>query len=326
MTAYYPFEMHCHTQHSDGAFTLQELLDTAFAHGFAGICLTDHNTASGIRQLPEMETHGLVVVPGIEWTTFFGHLLVLGCSRYVDWRTVQLDTIDTALEEIRRAGGVSGVAHPFEIGAPLSCGSHWDFHVKDWSLVDYMEVWSGDTPHTRLKNQLALPFYDGLLNDGYRLTLTAGRDWHGPDRATRPIVSATYLGIENGLMTVGGVLNAIRRGRTYVTLGPELQFSLWKDGATFEIGDIIPAGKVHILVNIMDPGEKAAWGNNGVQPQEIRIILNGEEVWISPNGQTTAEISLNVSEGWMRMEVWGMLENERNRLALTSPVYIRAQQ
>ena len=323
MISYHPFEMHCHTQHSDGKFTLQELLDAAFDYGFEGICLTDHNTSSGIRQLPEQETHGLFVVPGIEWTTFFGHLLVLGGSHYVDWRTVQPDTIDAALEEIRRAGAVSGVAHPFELGAPLSCGSHWDFRVKDWSLVDYMEVWSGDAPHTRLKNQLVLPFYDGLLNKDYRLALTAGRDWHGPDRGTRPIVSATYLGIENELMTVDSVLQAIRKGRTYVTLGPELQFSVWKDRTVFEIGDTIPSGKVHISAKMTDPGRKAAWGNNGTQPQELRIIINGKIAWMSQIGQTQAEIVLDVPGGWMRMEAWGMLENERYLVALTSPFYMQ---
>ena len=322
MISYRAFEMHCHTQHSDGKFTLQELLDAACAYGFAGICLTDHNTSSGIRQLPEVDSRGLLVVPGIEWTTFFGHLLVLGCSRYVDWRTVQPDTIDTALREIRRAGGVSGVAHPFELGAPLSCGSHWDFQVKDWSLVDYMEVWSGDAPHRRLKNQLALSFYDGLLSKGHRLALTAGRDWHGPDGKTRPIVSATYLGIENGPIRANSVLRAIRMGRTYVTVGPELALSVWKNGTSFQIGDTIPAGTVHVSFKTKETEGKTAWGNNGAQPQEMRVIINGANAWMSQIGQTQAEFSLDVPKGWMRMEVWGMLENEWNRLALTSPFYI----
>lgn len=321
MVTYHPFEMHCHTQHSDGKFTLQELLDAAFAYGFEGLCLTDHNTASGIRQLPGQVSHGLLLIPGIEWTTFYGHLLVLGGSHYVDWRTAQPDTIEEALKKIRRYGGVSGVAHPFELGAPLSCGSHWEFHVKDWSLVDYMEVWSGDAPHTRLKNQLALSFYEGLLNHGWRLALTAGRDWHGPDREARPIVSATYLGVENGTMNVDSALEAICRGRTYVTLGPELLVSVSNNGAAFGIGDDVPPGRVHIFTEIMDPGEKTAWGGNGAQPQEIRVILNGKTVWTSQIRKMHAEAELDVQKGWMRIEVWGLLDDAKHRLALTSPIY-----
>ena len=47
---YYPFELHCHTVHSDGSFTPEELVKAAKARGLSGIALTDHNTASGAQE------------------------------------------------------------------------------------------------------------------------------------------------------------------------------------------------------------------------------------------------------------------------------------
>ena len=53
---YQPFEMHCHTRHSDGSFTVPGLLEGAAAYGYAGLALTDHNAVSALREVtPELE-------------------------------------------------------------------------------------------------------------------------------------------------------------------------------------------------------------------------------------------------------------------------------
>ena len=179
---YLPFELHNHTRHSDGRFLTGELLRSCAAYGYRGAALTDQNVFTAVGEVsPELlaET-GMIVIPGIEWTTFYGHLLVLGCKRYVDWRFVTPDTIDHALMEIREAGGIAGIAHPCEVGAPLMCGCHWDFKVTRWDLVSYVEVWSEENPHKRTKNALALPWYDALLNAGHRLWKGLARRRFGP--------------------------------------------------------------------------------------------------------------------------------------------------
>ena len=113
---YRPFEMHCHTHHSDGRFSVGQLLEAAEGYGYEGICLTDHNTMSGVREAAQPGRNAPFVMPGIEWTTFYGHLLVLGGTRYVDWRFVTPDTIDGALQEIREAGGSPGLPIPLNPG------------------------------------------------------------------------------------------------------------------------------------------------------------------------------------------------------------------
>ena len=179
MIVYRPFEMHTHTLHSDGRFTLEQLTAAAKAYGYEGIALTDHNTMSGFDGLPEVPVvNGIPVIRGIEWTTFFGHILVLYPERFVDWRRAEPDTIDCYFREIRAADGVIGIAHPFEVGSPLCTGCHFDYNVRDWNLVDYIEVWSKENPTRRFETPLALAMWTDLLNRGYRIAVAWPGGWH----------------------------------------------------------------------------------------------------------------------------------------------------
>ncbi len=320
---YRPFEMHCHTRHSDGSFTVPGLLEGAAAYGYEGLALTDHNAVSALAEVtPELEARTCRVIPGIEWTTFFGHLLVLGCRRFVDWRFVTPDTIDAALAEIKEAGGVAGVAHPCEVGSPLMCGCNWEFHVTRWDLVDYVEIWSGDNPHARAKNALALPWYDALLNAGHHLAVSAGRDWHGPDKPGEiPLLTATYLGVD-GPVTAESALEAIRAGRTYVTMGPTMDLILHQGSRKLGLGETAEAGPAELSVRIGQEERREIWGRNDIQVTGLRLTVNGETAAeLSCDGGT---VELALSPGWLRAELLGTYsENQTGILALTSPVYVK---
>ena len=68
---WYPVELHTHTEHSDGDFTVSSLVHAATQRGFAAVALTDHNTASGMQEfLRAAGRAGIIGVPGIEWTTY----------------------------------------------------------------------------------------------------------------------------------------------------------------------------------------------------------------------------------------------------------------
>ena len=324
---YQPFEMHCHTRHSDGSFTVPGLLEGVAAYGYAGLALTDHNAVSALREVtPELEARTCCVIPGIEWTTFFGHLLVLGCRRFVDWRFVTPDTIDGALAEIREAGGVAGVAHPCEVGSPLMCGCNWEFHVTRWDLVDYVEIWSGDNPHARAKNALALPWYDDLLNAGHHLAVSAGRDWHGPDKpGDTPLLTATYLGID-GPVTAEGALAALRAGRTYVTMGPTVDLTLRREGREFGLGETAEAGSAELTVLVGQEERREIWNRNKIQATGLRVTANGKTVAEVPYTSGAVSLPVELAPGWLRVELLGTYFGDQSGiLALTSPVYVEAK-
>ena len=136
--SYLPCELHCHSVHSDGDYTVCELQKKAIDDHLAIIALTDHNTFSG---WDEIDDSIIPVIRGIEWTTYYGHLLVLGANDFVDWRDANADNIDEKIKQIKAVGGLVGVAHPFQLGSPLCTGGHWDFNVRNWQNVDYIEVW-----------------------------------------------------------------------------------------------------------------------------------------------------------------------------------------
>ena len=89
--SYLPCELHCHTVHSDGSFLPRELQQNAADDHLALIALTDHNTTSGY---DELDDSIIPTVHGIEWTTYFGHMLVLGAKEFVDWRDAVPNNID----------------------------------------------------------------------------------------------------------------------------------------------------------------------------------------------------------------------------------------
>ncbi|MBR5438047.1 MAG: CehA/McbA family metallohydrolase, partial [Clostridia bacterium] len=173
---WHPCELHCHTLHSDGGFTVKELMETAKARQLSGICLTDHNTFSGYEETKEFSSPA--VLRGIEWTTYFGHMLVLDCKGDVDWRNAVPDNIDEKMKEVHSFGGLVGIAHPFQLGTPICTGGHWDYNIKDFSLVNYMEIWSEGEPLMTPANKRAKKWWLSLLDKGYRISPTFGRDWH----------------------------------------------------------------------------------------------------------------------------------------------------
>lgn len=317
---YQPFELHTHTRHSDGRFTVPDLSHAAADYGYAGFALTDHNTESGQAELtPALAAESVPAIRGIEWTTFFGHMLVLGSREYVDWRFAMPDDIDTYTAQIHQVGGVTGIAHPFNIGAPMCAGCHWDFKVQNWEDIDYIEVWSQENPMVRTKNIMAIEWWTELLNAGHHLAATAGRDWHFYD-AEPVVLTATYLGLPAGEVTEDNALDALRAGRTFVTLGPAMQIELRQGAVSYGLGETAPAGACTIRVDVDEQARREHWERWDIQVREVRVV--------GPNGTVRkayggGPIQLEAQgDRWLRVELYGDLRGKHMQLlALSSPIY-----
>lgn len=322
MIIYKPFEMHTHTYNSDGQFTLEELCAAARRYGFQGIALTDHNTMSAFDGLPETPVvNGTPVIRGIEWTTFFGHMQVLYPKKFVDWRRAKPDTIDSFLEQIRAADGITGVVHPFEVGSPMCTGCYFDFKIQHWELVDYIEVWSKAFPTRRYETPLALEMWTGLLNRGYRIAVTAGRDWHREQ--SKQHSAATYIGLEDGIVSAETVRDAFRKGRTYLTCGPRMDVTVRQDGRDLTMGDTVHEGPCRIILDLDRNERREAWEEFGILPRELRIVMNGRTATFADCSEADHfELDLNAEKGWFRLEIWGEGPGGPGKqLGLTSPFY-----
>jgi hypothetical protein len=328
-----PFDLHCHTFHSDGKQSLEELARAAKALGLRGVALTDHNTMTGLANREEIAAEtGVEVIPGLEWTTFFGHMLTLGIKDYVDWRNLSPFHIHRGIEGVHRQGGLVGLAHPFRVGSPMCTGCYWEFEVSDWNEIDYVEVWSGLFPSIRRNNARAFALWTDLLNKGHRIAATSGRDWHVSDPVIEPI-SATFLGIREedvaggGLIT--GALYALKRGSVSVSMGPLPQLSvIGADGKQAGIGDILalsPSGERMLeVVTGVDFSARAGHWELPDQKLKMKLVSNLGELSVVELTREQPQISCSFDlkgVSWLRSELYGAFCNAHTMIGFTNAIY-----
>ena len=107
-------ELHVHTRHSDGKSSVKEVLEACVKKGIQIVSITDHDTINGSMEAIEIvrEEHmNIEVLPGVEVTTSSGHLLVYGIMDDVEKGMSIRETV----ERVRELGGVTAIAHPYQI-------------------------------------------------------------------------------------------------------------------------------------------------------------------------------------------------------------------
>ncbi|WP_217593960.1 CehA/McbA family metallohydrolase [Cohnella sp. GbtcB17] len=321
-------ELHAHTLHSDGKMTLTELASAAAKLGFECVALTDHNTMSGLADKEAAERQaGIAILPGMEWTTFHGHMVTVGLAEYVDWRQANTGNIHDGVSAVHARGGVAGLAHPFRIGSPACTGCYWEYEVEDWNDFDYIEAWSGTFAPIKTDNARAFALWTDKLNEGYRLAATSGRDWHDAAETDEPI-SVTYLRLEDESRPIGEeAVEALRRGRVSVTIGPLVTLEAETPAAFYRIGDVIPADKRTVTASIgIDFSVRQ--GHWALADPACRIRLSSNQGVLEERAvqatEDTQKIRMAVqTEGlsWMRAELWGIVRGVSALIAFTNAIY-----
>ncbi len=312
-------EMHCHTVASDGDMQPEELVQRAVDRGYKAICLTDHNTASNVSATVAYgKKYGLIVVGGIEWTTFWGHLTVIGGNSDIDWRQITPRNINACIVRARQLGDVVTIAHPKRLGSPLCVGCHNRFDITNWDYVTSYEVWSHFNPNVSEYNLLAKREWISLLDKGYRICALYGYDWHAPDVGA-PSYAYTYLGID-GVLSQRSVCDAVEWGRSYITMGYEISVELIGADGVFGIGDEIAAGMYTLKVR----AEKCA--DYPYDSVLKKIVVKGNvcaEMQIDFDGkEITREIFIE-RDGYLRIEGTGSTQGKESDVFIASPIYIK---
>ena len=62
-------DLHSHTIVSDGRLTPKELIERAKAKGVEVLSITDHDTVAAYEQLADVKLDGLLIIPGVEFST-----------------------------------------------------------------------------------------------------------------------------------------------------------------------------------------------------------------------------------------------------------------
>lgn len=306
MDCWHACELHCHTTHSDGEFSVNELVKTAKERLIDGICITDHNTVSAWESAKNIVQP--TILNGVELTTFYGHILALGTDGYIDWKNAKLNNIDLILKKVRDKNGLTGIAHPFQLGTPICTGGRWEYNVKDYNLVNYMEIWSEGNPFMNTANNRAYDMWFSLLDKGYKITATFGRDWHSAKGNIFP-TACTYLKSNSKKLTKEDMLLAIKNGDTVLSVGPLFIFKIDNKNAVFET-DFTRFNKINKDLKI--------------KPKKIRLLTNGKKEVFSVEYKEKLSVKVSLKTGnYYTAELYGIINGEENCLiSLTSPVYI----
>lgn len=169
MTTY--FDLHIHTEYSyDGVTSIRELLKIAVKKGIRVLGVTDHNTIEGGLKAYKLSKEGgynLIVIPGIEVSTKYGHLIALNVFEEIRRK----GSIFEIIEEIHKKGGISIAAHPFDIIMPFKNLNELSRYID---AIEYANALTINFKEHIRKAEEHLREYNNL---GY----SVGSDSHIPD-------------------------------------------------------------------------------------------------------------------------------------------------
>ena len=218
-TRFKRLELHNHTVESDGNLTCQELTEYLAADHVDAFAITDHNTTSGqkkIEQLLEEKHYPISLIRGMEYTTYFGHILCLNLAKYVPWNSIDQHRPELLFEAAREKGALVGIAHPFSYGDPFARGCRFEMTVSDYSKVDFIETFNNPESLHEV-NERGTNLWMSLIFSGYQITATSGMDLH--NRAKLAGCYATYIEGKNGGNIASELDTAIHTHRTWVSKG-----------------------------------------------------------------------------------------------------------
>lgn len=181
-------DLHVHTQNSlDSRTALEQAIEAAKRAGLDFLAVTDHDVPPPEEVFLRPDRDGLLLVPGVEYSTDKGHLLGLflrePCPRLVGERP----SFDRAAEIIHQCGGLAVMAHPFQSTAQTA-EERFTMLKELEPLLDGVEVCNRRAAKKRRDaNLLAQQAAEQFLKP---CVCTAGSDAHLPEEIGTAFLTA----------------------------------------------------------------------------------------------------------------------------------------
>jgi MYXO-CTERM domain-containing protein len=306
---WYAGDFHVHSRESgDARPDLDEIADRARDSGLDFVVVSDHNTHTGQDFFADAQARhpDVLLVPGVEFTTYAGHANGIGATIWVDHKIGQPGvTIEGAAAAYHAQGALFAINHPMLNLGPLCIGCAWE-HALPPELVDAVEIATGGLePFAGQWSGPSITFWDGLCATGRHVAAIGGSDDHkagvdlGPFQS--PIGDATTM-VYAERLDVPSIVAGVRAGRTVVKLqGPQdPMVALSVDGVLD--GDTVRADAVVLTATITGADGQAARLVRGGEPQAL-VAVEGdpaEVAWalVSPAaGQERVRVELFVDGG-----------------------------
>jgi hypothetical protein len=223
---WYAGDFHVHSNESgDASPTLDEIATFAETRGLDFIELSEHNVVSQLDFIVDAQARhpSLLLLPGIEVTTYWGHANAIGATEWIDFRVMSGG--DASIDTIASSASVLAINHPvLDLGN--SCiGCAWALEDPP-GAVSAIEIQNGAYSVTgMLFYDRAIRFWEGRLAAGAHIAVIGGSDDHNAGTGTgmfgSPIGAPTTMVYADEL-SAAAIAEGVRAGRTVVKLeGPD---------------------------------------------------------------------------------------------------------
>ena len=260
-------------------------------------------------------------------TSYWGHLgllnlthnfLLPGYAGYNGTAAASLFPANAIVADLaHEQQALVGYAHPFEtVSDPLKDARELPVDVA-LGKVDYLEV-VGFADH-----RLTAEIWYRLLNCGFHLPAAAGTDAMANFASLRgPVgLNRVYANVPIGPLNITTWLDSLKHGRTFVTNGPLIGFTL----SGHPVGDELrlPAGENKVKFT--------AWLRSLIPVDHLQVICNGQvadDLKLNADHQSaTIEDTIPVARsGWCLLRAWGDRPEypvlDAYPYATTSPIYV----
>ena len=284
---WYAGDFHVHSVESgDASASIDEVLAQARSVGLDFVMLSEHNTTSHVDRIGAFQdaSTDVLIVPGVEFTTYAGHANGIGSLDWVDHRIgYEGGTIEGAIQRFRDRDVLFSINHP-TLGLGDACiGCGWD-HDVDPTQIDGVEIQTGAWRLTgALFSVRAIQVWDDLLEAGSRAAALGGSDDHqggmGTGAFDSPIGSPTTM-VWAEELSVPAIMQGIREGRTMVKMESNADPIAELTAGEARIGDTVDTPQVDFTIRVTgaDVGDVAFLVRNNQRVEAFTVDADPFEV------------------------------------------------
>ena len=305
-------DFHSHSTHSDGIGTVAEMAAMREASGMDFLFVTDH---WGLTQKPECQEQENVWW-GQEPGTQYHHLGTLGLAE----RFVPEGDLVADVQRVKDLGGIPFIPHP---AGWYPTVRYTDEQKEALNLLGdsfIIEIINGANQVFNaydVTDEMSIELWDKHLCMGKKVTAMGNSDAHLPQG-----IGDIWTGVMTEEFSMEGVLDAVRKGHTFVSDAPVVDLTLQEDGGPISgMGDTLASPKGPVTVRVL------AADSAGLSV--VKLIRDGEVIhtW-HPQGQQVLSTCVvdddPVGNGTQETSYYRMecLASDSRR-AYTNPVYIQ---
>lgn len=288
---WYAGDLHVHSvQSGDAHATIDEIAVLAQSRGLQWVELSDHNTTAQLDYIGGYQDKypNLLIMPGVEFTTYHGHANGIGATSFVD-HTIGFNgvTIENVADSFLAQGAVFSPNHPLLDLPGLCIGCAWSYNLPPTTTHSFEIATGGWNKAGQIFGPSVIAAWDALLDTGAHIAPVGGSDDHtageNEGQLGSPIGDPTTL-VHAANLSTPAILQAIRDGHTVVKLqGPGDPMATITTDDGHIIGDTVHSPtSLHVTVT-------------GGQGKQLRFVKNGNPM--EPTPITGDPFALNQAVG-----------------------------